>query len=784
MIVNYGAIRKFPALFPLFCIILGIIFGSYINVEPVFLLVTVITLAIFLLIFYIFSKRLIYILDITLIILLVFVSMTAFALRARLPSEAGYELGYADHYGILLDNPEKVGKNTVFDIRLINSNGRFSPLTARVYAEGLNKKIKYGDVIKLRSKLRIPDKARNPSGFNFYNYLRINGINLISYCKDEGVAPIGHLRGNLFYSKIVFPFRDYCMRVFNKNLDDVHSALLQGLILGYRGSIPVAVKNMFSNAGIVHILAVSGLHIGIISFFLFLLFRTIRLPFNISVILSCIFLIVYAFVTGLRPSVVRATIMFSFIMLGLISQRRIILVNIIAISAIIVLLINPENLYDVGFQLSYAATFAIVILYERIYSIFPLSMRKIRVLRNFVLLPFSVSLTAQLGTAPIVAFYFFKVPLIATVSNIIIVPLVTLLIPAGLLTILGNLIHPFIATVLSGTDWLLLHLILKLSTVLAGLPHILLWVGRPSAIFFILYFPLTALFFIFYGRKRVKFVIYLVLFLLNTVIFLRIWRMYHPLLTVYFLDVSEGDASVIEFPDNKICIVDGGRRSDYVDYGKKVLMPFLHSKGIVKINTVIATHPDVDHYGGLITVLENFKVDKLFINGSSKTTFLYRKLLKTAKDKGIPIYVVHTGETIWCGYYPFYILNPPILKGMDLSSNEGSIVFKFGYGEETFLFTGDFSNRILKLSSDLLSSTVLKFPHHGARFGDEREFLSSVHPELTTISVGRNNRYGHPAEENIAILDSLKSRIYRTNRDGAIIFKTDGERIWTRTMVK
>ncbi|MBA7596335.1 ComE operon protein 3 [subsurface metagenome] len=781
------SIRRVPALSYLFCISIGIISAKFISIREFFLVYILLFLLITLFLLYIVWRRIRpVVIDLLLLFSLFVASMFTFAIRDHFPFREEIKCNANEHFGMLLQNPIREGKKIVFNVRLINNEiGSFLPFGVKVYVEELENDIGYGDVVRFEGWVKEPPSVRNPGGFNYRDFLKRKGIYYITYIKEGDINCIGHIRVNPFLRKIIFPIKEYCEIAISKNLDNIHGSLLQGLTLGQRGDIPKEIKNIFSDAGVIHILAVSGLHVGIISFFLFILFRSLHIPFNLSIILTCFLLIIYAFLTDLRPPVVRATIMFMFIMLGLLSQKRIVLLNVIAASAILILILKPLDLFDTGFQLSYAATFSIVILHQKIYDCFPKRLKKIKMLRNFVILPFSVSLSAQLGTAPIVAFYFFKIPIIAVITNIIIVPLVSLVIPTGFLTVAGNILHPVISRILAGANWFLLHLIIKASMFFSNLPHLLLWVRRPTVLFFVLYYPALFTFFVLKPWKRVKFLIFASLVILNIIVFTKVWRIYHPVLTVDFLDVSQGDASVIEFPNNEVCIVDGGRRSDYVDYGERVITPFLRSKGIKNVSAVIVTHPDVDHYGGLITVVENFNVKKLLLNGSPKVTFLYRKLLDTAKNSGVPVYNIHRGEVIWIGDYPLYVLNPPILKGMEfLPSNEGSIVFKFGYGDITFLFTGDFSNRIVKLPSLFMHSTILKFPHHGARFSDERGFLSAVNPEITTISVGKDNRYGHPSKEGIAILDSLKSQIYRTDEDGAIILRTDGKTVRIAKTIK
>ena len=780
-------IRRAPALPCLLLISIGFLFAKFISIRGIFL-VFILTFVFIVLLFLFFIHRGFQplVVDILLISSLVISSMLTYRIWDNFPNRKRDKENENIHLGVLLQDPVEKGERVVFNVRLINRNeGNFLPYTAKIYAEGLEDKIGYGDVIKFLGFLKEPSRVSNPGEFDYYELLKRRGEHFVAYLNKDNVELIGHIKVNPLYKKIIFPFKKYCMKAMSKNLDNTHSSLLQGLTLGQRGNIPKEIKKIFSDAGIIHILAVSGLHVGIISFFLFIIFRGLHIPFNVSIVLTCILLIVYALLTGLRAPVVRSTIMFSFIMLGMLTQKRIMLLNIIAASAILILILNPLDFFDIGFQLSYVATFSIVILYKRIFDVFPVRLKESRFIRNFFILPLSISLSAQLGTAPIIAFYFFKLPVIAPISNIVIIPLVSLVMPIGFLTVAGNIVHPVISEILSGANWFLLHLIIKASQFFSSLPRMLLWVKRPTILFFLLYYPVLITFFVLEKWRRIKFFIFASLVIFNIVVFTKVWRTFHPQLIVTFLDVSQGDASVIEFPDNGVCIVDGGKRNNYVDYGERVIKPFLHSKGIKHLDAVIATHPDVDHYGGLITVIENFDVKKLLINGSSKVSYLYRKLLNTAKDRGVPVYRIHKGEVIRIGNYPLYVLNPPILKEIEfLPSNEGSIVFKFGYGDITFLFTGDFSNRIVKLPSHLLNSTVLKYPHHGARFYDERRFLSAVNPKMTTISVGRNNPFGHPSKTGIAILDSVKSQIYRTDRDGAIIFRTDGKVVRVEKTIK
>jgi competence protein ComEC len=405
-------------------------------------------------------------------------------------------------------------------------------------------------------------------------------------------------------------------------------------------------------------------------------------------------------------------------------------------------------------------------------------------MRNFLVLPFSVSLAAQLGTAPIVAFHFFKCSVIAPLSNIIMVPFVFLAIPSGFLMIAGDMIHPFLGRIFAGTSWFFLNGIVRISDFLAGIPGSAIWVGRPGPLFLVLYYVTMLSFVITRGRRKFAVLVVMLLLSINVALYARLWSSFHPRMQFHFLDVGQGDAIVMEFPDRSVMVVDGGSRNAFVDYGERVLLPFLRSRGIRKIHTVVATHADVDHYGGLLSLLEHMDVGCLLVNGEEKESALYRSLLGLAKKKAIPIFCVHRGQVIHIGSIPLFVLHPPCsVCPHAASSNERSIVLKCGYGSVRFLLAGDYPNDCTPIPSWALRSEVLKFPHHGASLKEVRRFVKHVGPQVTVISVGEGNPFGHPDPANRSVLRSCGSSLYRTDERGAISIWSDGRRLHVRAVI-
>jgi competence protein ComEC len=688
------------------------------------------------------------------------------------------------HCGIVEGNPLQEKGHLVFTVRLIgHATGRALPLRMRVFVEQPGCSVRYGDMVVVKGKARIPPRARNPGGFDYREYLRHKGIHYTAYVSSEEVYTVSHHALNPFFQHVLFPAQRYCADVVHARLTNPYSGLLLGLTIGQRGDIPPAIRDLFSDAGIIHILAVSGLHVGILSLFLLLVLRSLRVPFRFATGATCIMIVLYAFLVDLRAPVIRATIMFIFIMLGLHAEKRLLLVNIIACSAVLILIFRPMDIFDPGFQLSYAATFAIVVFHQKIMNWFPRWMRSRRVVRNFLVAPFAVSVSAQLGTLPLVAFHFFRCPLVAPIANITMVPFVFVAIPAGFLMIIANAIHPVASKVLAGSSWCCLHCIVRLSAFFAHLPCAAVWVKRPGVCFFALYYLFICCTLLMKGRRMIFSALVIVLVVLNVMVFSRLWHTCHPRMHVHFLDVGQGDAIVTEFPDGKVAVIDGGKKDKFIDYGARVLLPFLRSRGIRRLSVVIATHPDVDHYGGLVTLIEGMEVERMVVNGEEKESGGYRALLEAAKRKGIPVFSVHRGQIVWIGEYPLYVLHPPRLPHhLAIPSNERSIVIKCGFGDKSVLLTGDYTNDLRQIPSGCLRSQVLKFPHHGARLADARGFLDNVSPLVTVISVGEGNPFGHPDVRNVYLLRGMKSRIYRTDWHGAVTVTLEKDRMTTRTM--
>jgi competence protein ComEC len=278
------------------------------------------------------------------------------------------------------------------------------------------------------------------------------------------------------------------------------------------------------------------------------------------------------------------------------------------------------------------------------------------------------------------------------------------------------------------------------------------------------------------------------LLILNLLIWIKALSPPSQILEVTFLDVGQGDSIFIQFPRKGNILIDGGSAWREYDSGERVIAPFLRKKGIKRVDLIVLSHPHLDHVGGLIYVIKNFKIGLILSNGQMHNSYTYQKFLETVKKKNIPYKIGRWGQKIE-GYkgVEIYILHPrePLIKNTNSDLNNNSLVIKLTYKKISFLFTGDIEREaesdLLRLG-EILKSTVLKVPHQGSRTSSTEEFLEAVKPKIAVISVGKKNRFHHPHSLALKRLKKFGIKVYRTDKDGAVIMTTTGERINLKTM--
>lgn len=695
--------------------------------------------------------------------------------------------------------PEVLEERTRFIVRVtdINLGERWHKVEGKVQVTigERTDRFSYGDVIRFTGRLKEPQGRRNPGGFDYRAYLNRKGVYGIVFVKrSHGIDMVSHSSGNLFLSRIIWPIKGSMARIIECHLSGSPAALLKGILLGERQNVPESIEALFRDAGVIHVLVVSGLHVGLVVFIFFNLFRAFRFPFNWAVGCTLSIILLYVFVMGLRPPVVRASLMAAIILVGLTIQRNVDMFNTVAFAGLVILVGSPQSLFDPGFQLSFAAVLSITYLYPRLKAWLPRCIQQQHTWwRRWLVGGTLVSLSAQLGIAPVVVYYFYRLPTLSVLANLIVVPWVGLVLSLGFAAVVSGPLCIHIALLFNACNWLVLKGLVQAVSFFASLPVSTLYVPQPSLLFIGGYYSIVCL--IVNVRRSIQARRWL---MIAGLVAANLWVWGSLLcgkghrLTVTFFDVGHGDAVFIRSPGGQTMLIDGGRRSRYVDYGERVIQPFLMRSGIRKIDAVLLTHPHSDHLGGLLTILEEFDVDRILDSGLSYQSFLYDAYMTLVENKGIPRCMVRAGDIIE-GFDPLRLV---VLHPTDeyatpdgwapYGLNNGSVVLRLNYGTVSFLFLADVEHevdRALLKRRNLLKTTIVKVPHQGSATSSSKEIIAAISPSFAIVSVAFENQFGHPAEEVVQRYAECGAVLYRTDRHGAVIVETDGEEIEMRTMV-
>jgi competence protein ComEC len=764
--------------------VLGVAIGNYIDIP--FLFIYILMVLLFILSLILFIKKLLILTNIFLLFCILLTGILFHELHSRFLYSNSL-IKYLNHEVVLIGDittPPEVSKNKISLIILANkliTNKVEQKVNGFVLINIKNKLIdiasfRYGDRIKLIGKLKKPSELRNPGGFDYQKYLLRKKVIAIVWIEGD-IVKLGSGRANPIFT-IAYNLRDKISDVISYTLPDepfACASFLEGVLLGKRSMLPEEIRGWFEDTGTIHILAISGLHVGLIGLIFFFIFHKFaRLPQKTSYVFTFLTLIIFAIMTGARPSVIRATIMAGTIIIGMIIDRDTDIYNSLALAGLIILLQNPLTLFDIGFQLSFLATFSL-------FYLTPLIEPKIWFLPRYLAKLISASIAIQIGTSPLIIFYFHKLPLVTILSNIIVIPLLGIILVLGLAMFFIGIIFMLVANLIGMINFYAIAALLTSVSFFANFPYAYIYLPAISIPFMSSYYIC-----IWMISKHKKIgtpkVIIGVLVLINIFLWVEVIKTSSNIMKVTFLDVGQGDAIFLEFPKGGNMLIDGGP-GGYSDAGKRIILPFLRSKGINKLDVVIITHHHFDHYGGLLSLLKNYKIKKFVIdNGVEK-----QQLSEIIKERNILHKVVKAGDEI-VGYpkTKIYILHPSNIKDKK-PSNNNSIVVKVVYNKISFLFTGDIESKVARRLlpfKDMLSATILKVPHHGSKDGYYPNFIELVNPQIGIIEVGRNNIFNLPDKQVLMNYKRRDTIIYRTDKHGAVIVSTNGEKIWVKTMIK
>ena len=665
-----------------------------------------------------------------------------------------------------------------------------------------------GETLVVHAALRPFQTFRNPGAFDYAAHMRNEGVGAwaVVKAKDLTTAPPSAKES---WRAVRHRFRRQIETKFFATAPTQRAgALLTALILGDRSHLTQPMRDAFAKTGTAHLLAISGLHLGIVAtLFYGLLTRLLSLwerllikgrVQRLAALLTLIPLFLYALLSGMAPSTQRALVAATLFLLTLALHEEVDIPTTLGLAATLILMAHPPALFSLSFQLSFSAVVAIVagLYHARLLpqgNLTPPNRRWADRIRLFAVPP----TCAWLGTAPLIWFHFGYVAPAGLAANLLIVPLASLLlIPMALLgTFAAPMVSP-LAQLLFWGSGLLSEFLLILVDLFHAIPGAAITLPLPSpetvtalmvGIFSLLLAP----------KKQFKgpLVIAAVcaIFLCATGLRAIHSRFFAPHLAITVLDVGQGSACVISFPGKRRWLVDGGfARPGGFDTGRFAVMPYLQSQGILTLDAVVLSHPESDHMGGLVHIFNELNVRTLIRSHHDGKGKLWETFMEAVERSGARQILIHENTPDWrVAQTRIACLNPSsgpsMYKGRG-ATNNNSLVLALTHGNQTCLLTGDIlkqaEKRLVETHGDALGADLLMVPHHGSKSSSTLPFLTKVAPRLAAISVGKNRRYNLPSEDVVSRYAHPHCQLFQTHKNGAITFTIHKDAITFETFAQ
>ena len=643
-------------------------------------------------------------------------------------------------------------------------------------------KINPGNTIVIIGDYSRGTESRNPGEFDFAKYL-----------EDKGIAGVVQVKGthnvHLLNDKkevaasIILSIRKAIDERIDLLFDDETAGLVKGLLLGDKNEISEDMQTWFVNAGVAHVLAVSGLNVAFVSLMIMLLLG--RFSLKTRYIGSGIGILFFWMIAGSSPPVLRAVIMGYVVILNALMNRNSSALNTLFISAAIILLIAPQDVFSPSFQLTFVGVLSLVLVYPPLKEMVDQLHIKNAILRK-ALLFFALTFAAQLGTMPLTDYYFGKLSVTALFSNFFVVPAISGIMGGSMMALLVSVVAPQTAMLLGYGNNALVHFIYWVVKLCGADSYAFVSLPRFGMFGVFGYYGLLTIFLFYlpkFSSHKSKLVL-IVLVCLSLLFFQNICRtrlLPENMLSVISADVGQGDASFILFPNGKSMLVDAGNADARYDNGKKVLLPLIDYLEIPVIDYGVISHFDSDHYKGFASLIRAGKIKNICVSSCSGRKEDVERFVEFAKLSGTR--VLYPEDTTWIldGCMLHFLSGKALPMRDFLSLNDKSLMLKCTYGKKSFLFTGDAQkvreSFLLARYKDHLHSDVLKVAHHGSKYGTSEEFLAAVAPGVGLISAGVRNRFHHPSAEVLERLQADSISIFRTDKEGAIILCSDGKSI-------
>lgn len=621
------------------------------------------------------------------------------------------------------------------------------------------------DLVYGRGTLGHFDDAGNPGQFDENTYYGSLGYAYKIFADD--IQRQNRVHDPLYY--VISELRKYFERTYDRLLKD--PGTIKAMVLGEKADLQQEVKELYKSGGISHILAISGLHISILGTLVIRILRKAGLPVLPAVFLASFIVIAYGFMVGFGVSAKRAVFMYLTALGAKACGRTYDFLSAWALSFLLILWGQPGMLWNAGFLMSFASVAGAGFLYPCIQKIFP---------DNKFIKYLGSGISILLTTLPLTAWYFFEIPIYGLLLNLAVVPLMSLVVCTALAGGIFGGIFSGLGTFLLGSTFYILEFYEYICRSFQQFPGNSIVTGRPGLWQILIYYFLLVSVTIMVYKSRRKEILY-ALFLLM-VIFLRVPQ---GNLSITFMDVGQGDGIFIHTPGGDRIFIDGGSSSEK-QVGKYRIEPFLKYMAVNSLDYVMVTHGDSDHLSGIMEIISGDETDiqTLILPAAGVEDGGISKLIQAAQEQEIEIVFVEAGDKMDLGDMEIAFIHPAE-DFVFLNPNEYSLTAMLKYKNFSAILTGDLEGageEAVESSGNLEKCDLLKAAHHGSKHSTSENFLKTVSPQITIISCGQKNRYGHPHQETLDRLLQAGSHIYCTAKLGAVTVLTNGEAIEVKTM--
>ena len=704
---------------------------------------------------------------------------------------------------------------TAFVMELENIDGTPAIGKLRVSVREETAVIGYGDTIRVTGKLFAPRSFDNPGGFDYPAYLAQNGIYYTVSVKDFSKTQVLNQGQGIF--RAIQNQRERIRQSFLAATTGPGSAILQAMVIGEEGRLTDDLRDRFMAAGVTHIISISGSHLGMVAILCFGFLRSLLFllperwyhqltlhvdPKKIAAWLTLPLVIFYTLLAGGQVATIRSLIMISAGLLALVLDRDHALLHSLALAALFILIVSPQAIFDISFQLSYLSVLVIGYVVTLGSDLKIKSHGMAQKIGNNILLLIAISLATSFATGPLVAFYFNQFSFAGILSNIVVVPFAGMVVvPLGLVSAIMSLFTHSLP--LAAINQLVCDSFVSVVDFFSRLPFAEFHPPAPGILWLLLYgIFLLSLSAFTRARWRAWFkplesslripraaVIGMALSVSLLTLLLVLPLLPKQKAEINFLDVGQGDCALIQLRSGKTILIDGGGTYDNrFDIGRRVVAPSLWNKGIRAIDLVVLSHPHPDHMNGLQYILKQFPVAQVWETGRDPDLPGYADFSRIIAERQLPRKTVSAEDPpVMLGEAELRVLHPSRLFGgrerqAYAGENNRSLVLRIAFDDTTCLFTGDIgaqAEQWLVSTKRNLKSDVVKVPHHGSKSSSSETFVAMAQPKVAVITVGKGNRYNHPSAEVLARYENNGTKICRTDQDGAVTVTVHNGRLKT-----